>query len=381
MRILNVTATYLPSTNGVAVVVSSTKIELEKLGNDVTVLAPENRKCTKIEQGIIRYPSVPNPMIEDYPIPLFPDLPAIIKLMSGNKPDIVHTHHPFHVGYFARLIADYYKVPLAFTFHTRYDTQSEYTVNFLPNNLKKWFVQNNINEFCKKTDLIISPCNSVTKSLLKEMPEINVATIPTGASRIPRSKNSVATIRKKLGIPEGKKVLLTVSRLSAEKNLSLLIEGVALLDDNYILIIVGGGPSETELKQLAKETGCLEKIRFIGAVEHQSLGMYYQVADVFVYCSITETQGLIFLEALSFGLPIIAVRSDASEEWVSNKFGILANRTSEGLAKGISEIVGWDRFSLSEEMGNFVKRFTINKSTKLLLKEYGLAIKLYSNKK
>ena len=146
MHILHITGTYLPSINGVAISVANLKNELEKLGHKVTVLAPDYSKAKK-EKGIIRYPSLENSMFEDYPIPLFPGLRTITKLLNDVKPDIVHVHHPFHIGYFARLLAKHYRVPLVFTYHTNYDTYAEKYLEFLPKEVKVHFLENRVNDF------------------------------------------------------------------------------------------------------------------------------------------------------------------------------------------------------------------------------------------
>lgn len=377
MRILIITATYPPSINGVAITTARLKKELEQNGCEVTVLAPDNPKKVKDENDVIRYPSLPNPLVKDYPVPITPSLKTVDNLLGKNKPDIVHVQHPFNVGYFSSLIAEYYKVPLVFTYHTRYDEYAESYSKFLPGKFKKSFIQNNVDNFCKQVDLIISPSTSLTNNLLKRVPYLNIATIPSGITEIPKVNLSKEELREKLDLPKNKTILLVVCRVSKEKNLSLLIKSINILNNNYFLLIVGGGNYEKQLKELAVKEGVIDKIRFVGLIEHEKLGIYYQAADLFVYPSTTETQGLILLEALSFGLPIIAVNSEASREWVFKAMGVLTENTSEDFAKGIFTINKKGLGRKPKIAMDYAKQFNVTMTTRKFLNEYEQLIKRY----
>ena len=104
MRILLVTATYTPAINGVAIAVSNLKKGLEIKNHDVFVLAP-NHPVQKTERKVLRFPSLPNPFIKNYPIPVCPNFKLINHIVKNIKPDVVHVHHPFYIGYIARIIA------------------------------------------------------------------------------------------------------------------------------------------------------------------------------------------------------------------------------------------------------------------------------------
>jgi 1,2-diacylglycerol 3-alpha-glucosyltransferase len=184
-------------------------------------------------------------------------------------------------------------------------------------------------------------------------------------------------IRKKLDIPENKTVLLVVCRVSKEKNLSLIIKSISQLSDHHLLMVVGGGNYEKQVKELAVKEGVIDKIRFIGLVEHEKLGIYYQAADLFVYSSTTETQGLIFLEALSFGLSIVAVNSEASREWVSKDMGVLTENTPEDFAKGILTFKKKGLKITSKTVIDYSKQSNVTMTARKLLNEYELLRKRY----
>jgi 1,2-diacylglycerol 3-alpha-glucosyltransferase len=379
MHILHVTGTYPPSINGVAVSIANLKKEQEKLGLKVTILAPDNPKAKK-ERGVLRYPSIDNPLIKDYPIPLFPGLRTILKLLNGVDPDIVHVHHPFHIGYFARLIAKHYKAPLVFTYHTKYDVYAEKYLEFLPKEIKAYFLENRINDFCCKCDLVISPSRHITAILKKTLKGKKVITLASPAVGFKITNYSKNYLRKKLNLPFDKKLLLCVGRLAPEKDISLLVKSVKYLSGEFVLVLVGGGEEEKKLKQLAKRLNMGRRVIFTGLITHSKVGKYYQAADYFYYSSSTETQGLIFLEAATFGLPVVAVDSEAARDWVKEEFGILTKSTAKSLANGMLEIEKKDYGKASSAAKAFAEGFTSKKLVGKLVATYKQAIKRQENK-
>lgn len=374
MKILHLTATYPPSLNGVAISISRLKKELDLLNIKTVIYAPDNPLQKKAEKEVIRYPSLPNPLVPEYPIPLIPDFGKLIRSLRYNPPYIVHTHHPFHIGYFAKKLANHFKVPLVFTYHTHYEEYTKYFFKFLPRKWKKIFIQNNVDDFCKKTDLIISPAKSVTSKLLKDMPYLNITTIPSGIPDIPKVNFGKQQIKRLLHLPANKIILLTVCRLSAEKNISLLIKSLRHLNSKYLLLIVGGGNYEKELWQQVLKNKVENKIRFVGPIEHQKLGIYYQTADIFVYPSFTETQGLVYLEALSFGLPIVAVKSAAAQDWVSVQTGVITRNHPLDFSKGITGIFAQTQSNKPAKTKNLMKEYSFSKTAKKIVREYELLI-------
>lgn len=369
MKILLITATYLPSVNGVAVSVENLKNSLQKSGNQVLVLAP-NVKGAKKDKDVLRYPSLNNPFIKDYPIALFPGLKSIYKIITSFKPDIIHVHHPFQIGYFARLLADSFNVPLVFTYHTRYDLYAENYAEFLPKKLKVKFIEKSVDDFCKRVDLIISPSEYLNKFLKKRFGYKNIITIPSALPVFPKINNSKAEFRNELKLPLDKKLLLTVSRLGKEKNVEVLIKSMSYLPSNYQLVVVGTGPDEKRLKKISSQEKLKGKVKFVGKVLHKEIHKYYESADLFYYSSQTETQGLVFLEAMNFGLPIIAVKSPSSEEWVNEKVGVLVENNVDSLSQSVKNLSNKKLLDLSKNAKAYSLGFTEDKITHNLISAY-----------
>lgn len=370
MKILHVTATFTPSLNGVAIAVDQLTKQLINQGVKVKVLAPKNDKAISDRADVIRFPSALNPLHDDYPVPLVPSVKILIELLRNFQPDIVHTHHPYYVGLYAKLLARGYKVPLVFTYHSRYESYADYYLRYLPVSFKKAQVQSKISKFCLSTDMVISPALPITEELKLRLPDLKITTIPSGLPEIPRVKKTNKELRRELKINPDKKIVLTVSRLSVEKNLHQVIRCLAMLPQDYFLILVGDGNDAKNLKTLAKQMSLESRIKFAGAVEHHELGKYYQVADVFAYSSLSETQGLIFLEALSFGLGIATIDSDSARQWINPKVGLLTQDDPNKLADGIQKVLKLDPEELNRETLAIASRYKPETLTKQLISTY-----------
>ena len=370
MFIIQVTSTYPPSINGVAIGVEKITEELNKKGHQVIVIAPGYLKKNKSKDKIIRYPSIPNPVAKDYPLPLYPNFKKIIKVLGSKKPDIIHVHDPFYIGHFAKKLALHYKIPLVFTYHTRYDDYAQNYLRFLPGQIKKKLVMKNVDKFCKEVNLIISNSESIKQELLQRIPELKIVTIPFGLPVIPKVNLSQKETRDILNLPKDKKILLVVSRLAKEKNIPLLIKSLKELNDNYFLVVVGGGDYQKQLQKITIKEKVINKIKFFGPIEHHKLGTFYQSADIFIYSSITETQGLIFLEALSFNLPIIAVDCEAAREWVLPGGGILAKNNPKDFAAKIKSVEKHDKAEIIKKAKKVVSKSSSQNMIEKILIEY-----------
>ena len=311
-----------------------------------------------------------NPFNSDYPLPLMPGLKVLFKLAEYKTFDVVHCHHPFNVGYFSRLLAQQYHAPLVFSYHTRYDIYANHYLKFLPKFMKNYLIEKSIKNFCRKTNLVITPSEFVKEKLLKSMPKLKVVTVASGLPHIPKLDMTKDKIRKKLKIPVNKKILLTVCRLAKEKNLNRLLQCIENLSNKYFLLIIGGGPYEKELKMQADKKRIQNRILFAGIINHENLAAYYQAADIFVYASVSETQGLVLLEALSFGLPVVAVDCANTREWVTDSTGRLARNNPKDLSDKIISLEKADMEEMAQKAKELAGMFTISKTADRILDEY-----------
>jgi len=376
MRILFITATYSPSANGVAISLRNLKESLINEGHEVLVLAPEYRGINK-ESGVVYYPSADNLVLPDYPIPLFITTKEVMTKVKLFKPDIIHVHHPFHVGYFAKVIAKRLSIPIVFTYHTKYDFYAEKYFAFLPKDLKSKFLVNSITSFCNSVNLIVSPSNFIAKELKTKGVITKSVIVPSVPTDLVLSSNSKSFLRKKHNIPVDKTILLTVSRLSVEKNIELIIKSIKYLPEKFMLLVCGDGPIKNKLELLSKKLKIANRIIFTGKLDRKLISEYYSLSDYFVYTSFSETQGIIFLEALTFGLPVISTKSEAAIEWIKNEYGELVDAKPQSLSNSIINISKRNYLKMSNSAKKYATGFTPKMAVSKLIAEYSDTIGKY----
>ena len=369
MKILYVTATYSPTVNGVAVSVKTTAENLRKLGHDVTILAPNHPNRDKNEEHVVRYPSIVNPFVRDYPLPLLSFNADLFK----EKFDIVHAHHPFQIAAFAKKYAEKSKAPFVFTYHTRYDYYVGTYLKYVPVQVGKAIIKRTKDFVLHNADLVIAPSKVIKDELLAEYSFANIEVVPTGINISTTATYDKSELRKEFGIPQNKKVLLSLSRLAEEKNIDLLLASTKLLPDDFVLVITGAGPYENVLKQKVNELNIAHKVLFFGILSREDVGKMYEAADIFMFPSITETQGINLLDAMFHKLPVVAVKSGVSEEWVPKNVGILTENTEKDFSRAILNIE-----SLGTGAGLYARtwaeKFSIENTSKMMLNAYETVI-------
>ncbi|PTQ80653.1 1,2-diacylglycerol 3-alpha-glucosyltransferase [Trichococcus patagoniensis] len=314
MKILIATDWYSPTVNGVVTSVLNLKKELLKKGHDVRVLTLEQNCSLAYPDDTVYYvPSVSAGKI--YPEARFMRTMggAEVKEILAWHPDIIHTNFEFSTFALAQRIAKQLHIPIVHTYHTVYE---DYTHYFSPNRaFGKITVRRLSKKILSKTNAVIAPSEKVKNLLESYAVGMPIYTIPTGidlkiyAEQV--GKKRIDELKRQLAIPENDFVVLSLGRLAKEKNVDELIQNVAEVGSGKIkLVIAGDGPDRERLENLAKECGMADKIIFTGMIEPEKVNEYYQLADVFVSASTSETQGLTYIEAIANGLPTVC-RKDA----------------------------------------------------------------------
>jgi len=332
MKIGFFTDTYLPAIHGITVSLKSFRKSLEDLGQEVFIFAPRHRGYVDKEPNIFRFRSlriIRKPEMF-FALPFLPvkNFRKIIKI----KLDIIHSHTPFSMGFFGKGIAYYQKLPFIYTHHTQYpDYARIYTKErfFIPR-LTKHLIKRHSNI----SSAVIAPSRKIKKVLRGYGVKRPIYVLPTGVDLSifkPVPQNS-QFLKKKLGVSPKTKILLYVGRIAEEKNLRFLIEVFAEImkrRKDVLLALVGDGPYLAKLSNLVKSLNLINNVWFIGPVVHEEIPVFYQSSDVFVFSSLTDTQGTVVSEAISCGLPIIALKDDVLRGMiVDGKNGFLVEKPS-----------------------------------------------------
>ena len=318
MRILMISDVYFPRINGVSTSIQTFKTEFESKGHDVVLIAPDYPAPYDHHENIIRIPSRAIPFDPEDRMMKYRD---IIKLIPKLKPyqfDLVHIHTPFVAHYAGVKIANTLGIPCVITYHTLFEEYLFHYIPFVPKFLLRLFARRFSTSQCNQANGIIVP-SSVIVNLLKEYGvDNNLKIIPTGINADKFIQNNGNNFRTKFGIPENKKVLLNVSRVAFEKNIGLLIEMLnkakTLLPDVH-LVIAGEGPAKNSYVEQANKLGLNDHISFVGYLDRDSeLIDCYHSADLFVFSSKTETQGLVLLEAMAAGTPVVSIAAMGTKD-------------------------------------------------------------------
>lgn len=311
MKILITTDLYTTATNGVVTSVRNLMDELTKKGHEIRVLTvSENLKSHKGE-NIYYIKSLPLGVIyPDVRMPISHHHHRFIQELIDWKPDLIHSQCEFFSYQFAQYISRKTAAPIVHTYHTLYEQYVTYI--FPSQRIGAYLVGKLSKHRLRKAEAIVAPTAKV-ETVLKNYGLHNpIHIVPSGIAleqhkqRITEEERNRK--RSELGIPENALVLLNLGRLGSEKNLTELIElfSIARLhNSNLILMIVGDGPARKELEETADNLGVRDFVIFTGMVAPEEVYTYYQLGDVFVSASTSETQGLTYLEAAANGLPLL----------------------------------------------------------------------------
>jgi glycosyltransferase involved in cell wall biosynthesis len=317
-----------PLLNGLAVSIQQFALHLRRLGHRVYTFAPRYPGCPEVEPDTYRFPSLRVPTHHRYALPIPAAAVGLRRLIPRLGLQVIHAHHPFLVGPYARRLARRLRVPCVFTYHTLY----EHYAHYLPvvSSLAARVAEARSYAFANQADLVIAPTSGVQERLWSHGVTVPIEVIPTGIEPPGEPEESKTQIRRRLGVPEDDgPVLLYVGRLAREKNLELLLRAVhaaVRVAPNLTLLVVGEGDEERSLQRLAAQLEIADRVRFVGPVPHQAVGCWYRAADLFVFPSVSETQGLVVLEAMAHRLPVLAVRSVGTSDFiVDGVSGALAN--------------------------------------------------------
>ena len=344
MHIAYFTNAYRPVVNGVVRSVVSFRRALSEMGHNVFIFAQKSEGFVDDEPFIFRYPRLPIPMPGNYPVSL-PISAFINQLLPSLKLDVIHTHHPILIGEAGMVKAREFEIPLVFTFHSQYDEYGQYYLPIQQEKVQEFMrdlVVNWVDEYLRKCNHIIVPSTSMGQ-LVSQTYKVadRMTVIPTGIELAPFQAAEGNAIRKELGW-EHKQVMITVGRLAPEKNFKMLIEAFAIAQrtvPELRLIVVGDGPQRNLLERQAEQAGIREMICFTGLVPLEEIPGYLKAGDFFCLTSQVETQGLVTMEAMAAGLPVVAVDAVGTRDVVEHdKTGLLLASNSASLAEGIRKI-------------------------------------------
>ncbi|WP_343210660.1 glycosyltransferase [Anaerolentibacter hominis] len=372
MRIAMMTNNYKPFIGGVPISIERLSEGLRALGHEVYIFAPEyenHREIEKTESGITiyRYRSscgkTANKYVPDGMVFAKSFDRRIGKWFQELQIDVIHVHHPILSGNTAQILGRRYHIPVVFTYHTRFEQYLHYIKPYaglerrcssrssksveekLLVSIREKLIPAYIRGFANHCNMVFAPTAYIKNNLLDQGVVSPIRVLPTGltgSSFLP-DENSACEIRRSY-LKDKTFLMCTVSRLAKEKNLDFLLQSLAVLKekigDAFRFLMIGDGPEKEKLEALAASLHLTENVVFMGNIENEQIRNYHAACDLFLFASKSETQGIVLLEAMAAGNPVVAVKAsgvvDVVEDGVN---GYMTEESAPALTDAVEHVL------------------------------------------
>ncbi len=342
MKIGIFTDTFTPQINGVTSILEEVDRVLTRQGHEVYIFAPAYFRAQRTEDGrVFRFPALTAYFHKDSRIVIPYDRRAFSVFP---KLEVVYSHTPVSMGLLAIRVARRYNLPHVHTYHTLF---TEY-LHYLPRWIRptKKMAERMSAAFCNRCDAITTPSHAMREELLRYGVHKPIYVLPFGVDIEPFERPVRIDARGALGLAPNEFFLLYAGRLGTEKNLHFLLRAFRVLLDRWQgahpvrLVLAGGGPHRPIFEQYARELQLGDRVIFTGFIPREDLVDYYRAADLFVFASKTETQGLVLMEAMAAGLPAVAVRAMGVVDVVfDGETGILVPEDEQIFAQTVLDLL------------------------------------------
>lgn len=311
---------YAPHIGGVARSVATWAKALRDRGHAVLIVTPQAVGQPEHEPGVLRYPALTGIYRREFSVP-WPALPWLCDKLQRFRPDLIHSHHPFLLGNTAMRLAARWRLPLVFTNHTQYHLYSHYL------GFESGFVQRLVRGiavgYANGCEAVVAPSESIAAELRCNGVKARLEVIPTGVELARFRSGDRQAFRRQHGIPYDAFLIGHIGRLAPEKNLGFLLDALlrflAKCSDAHA-VIAGEGTYKTELQRQISASAMRDRIVLLGNLSPAELQNAYAAFDVFIFASLTETQGMVVIEAMAAGVPVIALDAPGIREVVRNDF-------------------------------------------------------------
>ena len=327
MNILFISDVFFPRVNGVSTSINTFATELKALEHQVTLIAPSYTDEDKQEEWIVRVPSHKIYFDPEDRLMKFGKLKALLPWIREQHFDIIHIHTPFTAHYVGIHFGKKLDIPVVETYHTFFEDYLHHYLPFIPQFISRKLARTISRRQCNAVDGIVSP----SKPMLDVLKEYGIKTpadvVATGLDASSFASVDGEHFRISHDIPLGQPMLLFVGRVAHEKNINFLLEMHVKLLKNHpdtLLVITGEGPAEESIKQSIDKLGITNKVRMIGYLDRShELIACYKAADIFVFASKSETQGLVLLEAMAQGTAVVALAELGTKSILIEGEGVL----------------------------------------------------------
>ena len=350
MKIAMFTNNYFPNIGGVPISIFRLTKGLQKLGHEVYIFAPQYNSKNKTgdenkeNENVIRCKPLIQYQKNNLDMPIVNIFSPEIKRKFNNIDfDIVHIHHPFWLGSKGASLARQNDIPYVFTYHTRLEKYAHYLpdISIIKKLFKNRISHFLIKRFSNNSNAIFAPTNTAKEYLRNVGVSKHIEVVPTGIelNNYDYKPQKIKKLKDSHNLSD-EIIFFSVSRLTKEKNLYFLMEGIKNLkentDLNFKFLLAGDGPEKKNLLKYISNNNLEDYVKVLGLVDQKKISQYYMLADLFIYASKSETQGMVILEAMAGQTPVVAVRSSGIDDVIVNNYN--GYKTEEDIQKWTEKI-------------------------------------------
>jgi 1,2-diacylglycerol 3-alpha-glucosyltransferase len=310
MRILMLSDVYFPRVNGVSTSIQTFRRQFAALGHDVLLIAPSYGPATEPEAGIVRLPARRVPFDPEDRVMGFNAAVELEPALRERRFDLIHIQTPFVAHYAGAALSKRLGLPRVETYHTFFEEYLHHYVPVVPGSWMRALARRFSRAQCNDLDAVVVPSLAMRDVLREYGVDTPVEIIPTGIELERLSGGNGAAFRRRHGIAPERPVLVHVGRVAFEKNIDFLLRMLVRVHaavPDVLLVIAGEGPSSKHLQSLARRLGLERSVLFLGYLDRRNALLdCYCAGDAFIFASRTETQGLVLLEAMALGLPVVS---------------------------------------------------------------------------
>jgi glycosyltransferase involved in cell wall biosynthesis len=327
MNILFISDVFFPRVNGVSTSINTFATELRALGHQVTLIAPSYTDEDKHEEWIVRVPSHKIYFDPEDRLMNFGKLKALLPWIRDKHFDVIHIHTPFTAHYVGIHFGKKLDIPVVETYHTFFEDYLHHYLPFIPQFISRKLARTISRRQCNAVDGIVSPSKPMLDVLKQYGTKTPAEVVATGLDDSSFASVDGEHFRMSHDIPLAQPMLLFVGRVAHEKNIGFLLEmhvEIIKKHPDALLVITGEGPAEESIKHSIEKLGISNKVRMIGYLDRShELIACYKAADIFVFASKSETQGLVLLEAMAQGTAVVAIAELGTKSILIEGEGVL----------------------------------------------------------
>jgi len=378
MRILMVSDVYFPRVNGVSTSIQTFRRGLHAAGHETVLIAPDYPAGNPADGEVIRVASRYLPRDPEDRLMKPSQVRKLIPELRDRRFDVVHVQTPFVAHYEGVRIARALQLPVVETYHTYFEEYLHHYIPMLPRALMRYLARRFTRSQCRMLDAMVVPSSAMERALLAYGVEVPMHIIPTGMEMERFAGGDGVAFRKRLDIHPDQPTLVHVGRVAHEKNIDFLFRMFAMVlkaRPDAVLIVAGEGPALPHCRSYAASLGLSKNLRFVGYLQRDTeLLDCYKAGDLFVFSSKTETQGLVLLESMALGTPVVSLAYMGTADIVNAERGArVAPENEAGFAGIVLELLQDPhlRAELSVQAKSYATTWSSDAMVNRLLSLYG----------